>query len=248
MKIDNTKEGSTTMKLLEKLNEIRHTIKVDKQLNAKQGYKAFTIAKLNAELNPLLRKYKIGILCKVADQQVTPIDKESQYGAKTNFLVTGSAEYTLVDLETNDREIVSIPYIGMNQAGDPSKSMGNASSYAYKYLWITLLGLTDETSDVDSSFYDDQEPQESPLEGGLQEEVKNSSGSFKDRGESKAIYHAYVAKLEEFNGAEPTQINRDKLANILNELKQDWDKIFNYEKQKLKLLKDQVIKDWELNI
>ena len=218
------------MKLLHKLNEIRKVIKVDKEFNKGQGYSAFTIAKLNAELNPLLIKHGIGIICNVKDQKVEQVIKETQYGPKINFLVTGTAEYTLIDCATDERETTSIPFIGMNQAGDPSKSLGNAASYAYKYLWITLLGLTDATSDVDSSDYDgtDTTPT-SPLEGGLEEQVRESGGAFKDKGESKRIYAEYEDAFDK-------AVDGEVINGLIVSAREDFSNMLTYEQGKMKKL------------
>lgn len=130
--------------ILTKINKIRAEINVEKE----QGrYKAFTVAKLNAELNPLLIKHNLGVSFNIKENNVVSHDRE---GKNPLFTISGTITYSIFDLDSDERLDIDTVFTGLNSEGDPSKSQGNAHSYSYKYLWVTLLGLTDEESDVDS--------------------------------------------------------------------------------------------------
>lgn len=130
--------------ILIKLNKIRQEIDVQKEGSR---YKAFTISKLNAELNPLLDKYKLGVTFNIKSVELKPIDRSDR---NPLFTIMGVITYTIVDLESEDKLDIDTAFSGLNSEGDPSKSQGSAHSYSYKYLWVTLLGLTDEETDIDS--------------------------------------------------------------------------------------------------
>ena len=239
------------MNLIKKLNLIRNENKIEKEANLKLGYKSFTINKLHAELNPLLVKYGIGLTMTVVDSTVTPIPAgNDKYGnPKNNYLVHGTANYELINQDDTDERIqASIPFTGMNSQGDPSKSVGNAASYAYKYLWVTLLGLTEETSDVDSTYYDADARVESAVPD-ISEQVVDNGGQFKDKGESQAACQTYLAALEELDGKEPTDINKSYIAVRLAAAEEKYkadERLLTYEKGKVKKKIAQMKEDWEI--
>lgn len=147
-------------KLLAKLNKIRSEIDVDKTKESNGRYKAFTVATVNAQINPLLEKHKIGVAFDVKEYQITVANKitNTEVIASRNvtivkerntFMMQGKVCYKIFDLESDDTIEVNTPFLGLNEEGDPAKSQGNAHSYSYKYLWVTLLGLTDVESDPD---------------------------------------------------------------------------------------------------
>lgn len=154
--------------VLIKLNKIRAEIKVGKEKNEKLKYKAFTVAGLNAELNSLLIANNLGVNVATHLDGCLPTNKKwgeakDRYSnevynyERESFYVSGSMKITIVDLDgksidpADDILEAEVPLVGMNSEGDPSKSLGSAMSYGYKYFWITQLGLTDETLDVDSN-------------------------------------------------------------------------------------------------
>lgn len=239
------------MNLIEKLNLIRKENKIEKETNKNLGYKAFTIYKLHAELNPLLIKYGIGLTMTVTDCTVTPVPggKDKYGNPKNNYLVCGTANYELINQEdTTERLKASMLFTGMNSQGDPSKSAGNAASYAYKYLWVTLLGLTDETSDVDSTYYNADIKIESAVPD-VVEQVQEAGGQFKDKDESKAACEVYIKALEDLAGKEPTAINKAGLAKRLvdAETKSKTDeRLLTYEKSKIKKKIAEIREDWEI--
>lgn len=149
--------------LLKKLNLIRGEIKLNKEQAKK--YKAFTIAKINAELNPLLLKHNIAVSFSVGETQLESVTTKTgadNYG--TNFerkinAVNGMIGYAIHDLDSDAVLQLTAPFIGMNEEGDPSRSCGNAYSYSYKYLWLTLLGITEEETDVDSPYSQQKQDQ-----------------------------------------------------------------------------------------
>lgn len=154
--------GIFMKKLLEKLNKIRLEIDVDKTKESNGRYRAFTVATVNAQINPLLEKYKIGVAFDVKEYQIAVANKitNTEVIASRNvtivkerntFMIQGKVCYTISDLESGEKLEVNTPFLGLNEEGDPAKSQGNAHSYSYKYLWVTLLGLTDVESDPDSA-------------------------------------------------------------------------------------------------
>ena len=156
------------MPIKQKLNKIRDELKVAKELT--MGYKAFTISKVNEALNPLLVKHGVSIVLNdFSGLQLTPCEVVKDGKKKTNWLVAGIATYEFEDIEDNSKTVAKIPFVGMNQAGDPSKSLGNAGSYSYKELCKQMFGLTEESSDVDSPNY---EGAKSAVEDQKQEKIK----------------------------------------------------------------------------
>jgi hypothetical protein len=208
-------------KILTKLNIIRNKIKVDKEGSR---YKAFTIAKLNAELNPLLEEHKVGVSFSVQECNIKPVEKANGNYA---FVIHGTCKYEIHDLESDDSIEVITGFTGMNSEGDPSKSQGNAHSYSYKYLWVTLLGLTDEESDVDSPINQNNAM--------LQEQISNANPISKD--ESKALYKGYE---EGFS----TCTTKEQVEELIEEARVDVKDMLNYEKQKLKKLVETTKEKW----
>jgi hypothetical protein len=207
--------------ILTKLNKIREVIDVEKEGSR---YKAFTVAKLNAELNPLLIRHNLGVSFDILDQKVEPLDKGD---GRFVFLVKGQICYRIHDLDSDEVLTFNTVFTGLNSEGDPSKSQGNAHSYSYKYFWVTLLGLTDEESDVDS-------PQNQ-----LNEQLAISTGTPKDKSESKKIYESYVEGFESCT-------TRTQASDLIEDARQDYDKLLNYEQVKLKALIKQIKEQWQL--
>lgn len=211
--------------ILDKLNKIRSKIKVDKE---GARYKAFTIAKLNAELNPLLNEYRLGINFNVLDFNVIPLEKDA---GKYIFLVNGKIEYSITDIESGEVMKSVTGFTGLNSEGDPSKSQGNAHSYSYKYLWVTLLGLTDEESDVDSPI-----AQNNAM---LAEQMESSSAKPLNMNESKALLSGYE---EGFKICKDI----DQVKELIEEAREDFVKMRTYEKEKLKKIISTIKEEWNI--
>jgi hypothetical protein len=212
--------------LLKKLNQLRATIKVDKE---GARYKAFTVSKLNAELNPALVKLNIGVTFSIISNEMKVITKAD---GKQVYTADGIVRYTLVDLDSEDKLEIDTVFTGMNSEGDPSKSQGNAHSYSYKYLWVTLLGLTDDETDPDSIY--------SQGVTMLQEQKTISSGKEKDKTESQALLNIYEISF-------PDCKNKDDVLSLVEDAKNDFPKMLTYEQNKLKKLVSEVKLKWNIN-
>lgn len=211
--------------LLKKLNQLRATINVQKE---GARYKAFTVSKLNAELNPALIKLNIGVTFSVISNETKTITKAD---GKQIFVVDGIVRYTVIDLDSEDKLEIDTVFCGMNSEGDPSKSQGNAHSYSYKYLWVTLLGLTDDEIDPDSVYRQGADM--------LEEQKSISSAKEKDKTESQALLNIYEISF-------PDCKNLDDVMSLIDDAKKDYPRMLNYEQNKLKKIITDVKAKWNI--
>lgn len=221
--------------LLFKLNQIRQEIDVEKEKGNR--YKAFTIARLNAELNPLLIKYGIGVTYNVSNLLITPTSEKTgtdKYGAsfvKHNQIVSALCTYSLVDFDSDDVISITTPFIGMNEEGDPAKSQGNAHSYSYKYLWVTLLGLTDEEIDVDSPLSQSKQM--------TQEQIEISSAPVKDKALSKKLLKGFELGFESCQ-------TLPEVMDLIEDARVKYPEMMIYEQNKLMALIKIVKEQWNI--
>ncbi|MDA0778748.1 MAG: ERF family protein [Bacteroidetes bacterium] len=232
-------------KILQKLLVLRSTINVEKEQG--RSYKAFTIKKLNAELNPALDELKIGVSFAVKDvkneigNKKWGVDKYGVNFERYTYITTGTVDYIIADLESDDYITVTCPFFGMNEEGDPSKSCGNAHSYSYKYLWLTLLGITDEETDPDSIYNQNNKM--------LEDQISSSGAESKSKEDSKAACEKYLKALNEMDSMPVTAINKAGITTRLKKAEEAVTKdtiMLHYEKTKVQNKIKQVKTDWEI--
>lgn len=209
--------------LLKKLNQLRDTIEVQKE---GARYKAFTVSKLNAELNPALVKLNVGVSFCIINNDTKVITRAD---GKHVFAVDGVVRYTIYDLDSEDKLEVDTLFTGLNSEGDISKSQGNAHSYSYKYLWVTLLGLTEDETDPDSVYRQGADM--------LEEQKTISSAKEKSKTESQNLLKMYEVSFASCK-------NTDDALSVIEDSREDYPKMLNYEKEKLKKLVTEVKTTW----
>jgi cellobiose-specific phosphotransferase system component IIA len=118
-------------------------------------------------------------------------------------------------------------------AGKPQEQ-GSAISYMRRYALCAILGLVGDPDDDGEG----ANKINSPLEGALEEEMRDKNISFKDKSESKKIYLEYVEAFEKAT-------DKDVVIGLIAAAKIDYkDKLLVYEQGKLKTLITQKKKEF----
>ncbi len=113
-------------------------------LNQNQNYKFAKETDFVDKVKPLLGKYRLVMLPKIVSNTVT------QYGdpTKPSFLTVVEMEYTLIDIDSKDREVIKVSGQGSDR-GDKGiyKAMTGAKKYAYSVTFHISTGDDPETTE-----------------------------------------------------------------------------------------------------
>lgn len=128
--------------------------------------------------------------------------------------------------------------------GKPQEQ-GSAITYMRRYALAAILGIAADPDD------DGEAAQKinSPIDGALEEEMRNSGAEFKSKDESKAACDVYIKALEDLDKSEVTAVNRSHIATRLKAAEEKYkadERLLVYEKSKVKKKIDQMRIDWEI--
>lgn len=151
------------------------------------------------------------------------VNKDETSGIITTMLMHESGQYISSDTH-------------YNIAGKPQEQ-GSAITYMRRYALAAILGIAADPDDDGEHAQNIKEP--SVLDGALEEQVRESGGSFKDKGESKALFATYETSFQAAS-------SKDECIGLIEAAREDFPKLLNYEKEKLKKLITKIKGEWNI--